>query len=77
MDPYVKGANGCDASPIPPSTSGIIVLSGFHVAFFCLFIVPLQGTMDKLFWDLLDLTIVQNPHARCVQNPHACAFCKA
>jgi hypothetical protein len=71
MDPYVKGANGCDASSIPPSTSGI------HVAFFCLFIVPLQGTMDKLFWDLLDLTIVQNPHAPCVQNPCACAFCKA
>jgi len=37
----------------------------FLLIFFCLFLVPLQGTMDRWNWVYLTLTIVQNPHAHC------------
>jgi hypothetical protein len=40
----------------------------FLLIFFCLFLVPLQGTMDRWSWVYLTLTIVQNPHAHCA-NP--------
>ncbi len=40
----------------------------FILIFFCRFLVPLQGTIDRWSWVYLTLTIVQNPHAHCA-NP--------